>query len=362
MQARITVVGGGVIGLSCAWQLAERGHAVTLVAPDAGHDGASWVAAGMLAPVTEVQFGESALTNLLLEAAGHWKAFAHDLERRADMSIGHNESGTLTLALDPSDKASLDDLLAYQHRLGCVAHVKTGSQCREMEPALSAMVRSGIEVPGDHQVDNRALLAALTRAAATVGVTLSAGTVTQIDAPGTVTLSGGNRISSDCILLAAGVGTTSIDGLEGAGLPEIRPVKGHILRLGPGPHGIPLRRTVRGLIHGRSIYLVPRTDGSVVVGATVEERGDDLSVQAGAIHQLLADARELVPGVDEMTLLESATGLRPATADNLPCIGWTRLPGVAVACGHYRNGMLLAPLTAATITALMDDQNSPCRP
>src|SRR5580698_7843804 len=139
MQAQITVVGGGVIGLSCAWQLAERGHDVTLIAPDPGHGGASWVAAGMLAPVTEVQFGESALTTLLLEAADQWKDFATELERRADMAIGYDQSGTLTLALDPSDKASLDDLLAYQHRLGCVAHPKTGTQCRDMEPALSAM-------------------------------------------------------------------------------------------------------------------------------------------------------------------------------------------------------------------------------
>jgi glycine oxidase len=154
--------------------------------------------------------------------------------------------------------------------------------------------------------------------------------------------------------------------LEEAGLPEIRPVKGHILRLGPaagpttrglaaGPASAPplLNRTVRALVHGRAIYLVPRPDGSLVVGATMEERGEDLGVRVGAVHELLSDARAIVPGVDELELLEAQTGLRPATPDNTPAIGWTNLPGVAVASGHFRNGMLLAPLTATTVVDLL---------
>ena len=145
----------------------------------------------------------------------------------------------------------------------------------------------------------------------------------------------------------------AIAGLTDAGLPPIRPVKGHIVRLGATGPTPSLSRTVRALVHGRSIYLVPRRDGSVVVGATMEEKGMDTSVQAGAIHQLLDDARTVVPGIDELVLLEAQAGLRPATPDNAPIVGWTDLPGVAVATGHYRNGILLAPFTASAVVDLL---------
>jgi glycine oxidase len=367
----VLVVGGGVIGLSCAWQLAVGGHEVTLVAPRPGRDGASWVAAGMLAPVTEVQFGEAALTGLLLEASKGWKGFSAALEGATGHDIGYDESGTLTVALDTSDRAALDQLLAYQLTLGCTAHRRTASACRELVPALSPMVCGGIEVPGDHQVDNRALLGALVAACRGAGVRFVVGvvaTVATVAAAGaaagagggggvTVVLSDGSRLDSDVVLLAAGVGTPQIGGLEEAALPEIRPVKGHILRLGPaaGDAAAPplLPRTVRGLVHGRSVYLVPRPDKTVVVGATMEERGADTSVRAGAVHELLDDARALVPGLDELELLEAQAGLRPATPDNTPVLGWTALPGVAVASGHFRNGMLLAPFTAAAMVELL---------
>jgi glycine oxidase len=319
----------------------------------------------MLAPVTEVQFGEAALTELLLEGARGWKEFSAALEEASGHDIGYDESGTLTVALDTSDRAALDQLLAYQHTLGCTAHRRTASECRRLVPALSPMVCGGIEVPGDHHVDNRALLRALVAAGRATGVTFVPLTVTAISAP-TLTglthagpaavLSDGSRLDADHILLAAGVGTPHVGGLEGAALPEIRPVKGHILRLGPAGSdvGAPplLTRTVRALVHGRSIYLVPRPDGTLVVGATMEERGNDVTVRAGAVHELLCDARAVVPGVDELELLEAQAGLRPATLDNTPVVGWTALDGVAVASGHFRNGMLLAPVTAASVVDL----------
>jgi glycine oxidase len=353
MTDRVLVVGGGVIGLSCASALARAGHQVTLVAPAPGRDGASWVAAGMLAPVTEVQFGEAALTTLLLEGVALWKDFATSLEHDTGRDIGFDQSGTLTVAVDSSDRAALDDLLAYQLGLGCLAHRRSASQCRTMVPSLTPALCGGIDVPGDHQVDNRALLGALVEACRGAGVRCVADSVAAV-APGpAVRLADGSSLSADAVLLAAGVGTAGIGGLEGAGLPPIRPVKGHIVRLGPtGPAPL-LTRTVRALVHGRSIYLVPRADRSVVVGATVEERGTDTTVQAGAVHQLLSDARAVVPGIDELELLEARAGLRPATPDNAPTIGWTELPGVAVATGHYRNGILLAPYTAAAVVDLL---------
>jgi len=360
-MGRVQVVGGGVIGLSCAWELSRNGHAVTLVAPAPGCEGASWVAAGMLAPVTEAQFGESALTALLLEGARRWPAFAAALEKAAGHPIGYDTTGTLTVGLNASDRASLDDLLAYQHSLGLRAERRSASECRALVPALSPALRGGIEVPGDHHVDNRALLRALVRACVAAGVTLVEGTVATLEPGPGLVLADGRRLVADHVVLAAGTGLPAIAGLEHAGLPALRPVKGHVLRLGPpGPpdrlraRTVPLlTRTVRGLVRGRSVYLVPRRDGSMVIGATVEERGIDVAVQAGAVHELLCDARELVPGVDELELVEAAAGLRPATPDNTPRIGWTGLDGVVAAVGHYRNGILLAPLTAAAVVDLV---------
>jgi glycine oxidase len=355
MPSRVYVVGGGVIGLSCAWELSCNGHDVTVVAPAPGRDGASWVAAGMLAPVTEAQFGEAPLTRLFVEGARRWPAFAADLEAASGCAFGYDRAGTLTVALDASDRASLDDLLAYQHSLGLAAHRRSATECRRLVPPLSPALRGGIEVPGDHQVDNRALLAALLEACRLAGVSFEAATVATV-APGpALVLAEGRRLAADHVLLAAGTGLPSIGGLQEAGLPAVRPVKGHILRLGPldGRAGPVLAQTVRGLVRGHSVYLVPRRDGTLVVGATVEERGADTSVQAGAVHELLCDARAIVPGVDELALLEAGAGLRPATADNTPRVGWTTLDGVAVATGHYRNGILLAPFTATAIADLL---------
>jgi glycine oxidase len=355
MPSNVHVVGGGVIGLSSAWELSRNGHDVTIVAPAfGGADGAGWVAAGMLAPVNEVEFGESALTALRLAGAARWPAFAAALEEASGHAIGYDTTGTLTVALDASDRAYLDDLLAYQHSLGLTARRVAASECRTLVPALSPSLRGGIEVPGDHQVDNRALLAALVQAARASGVTFAEGRVAEVRPGPELVLADGDRLHPDHVVLAAGIGLAALS--AGLGLPEVRPVKGHILRLGParGARARPfLPLTVRGLVHGHHLYLVPRRDGSLVVGATVEERGHDTTVEAGAVHELLCDARAVVPGVDELELREASTGLRPATRDNMPRIGWTALDGVLVATGHYRNGILLAPLTADAVVDLV---------
>jgi glycine oxidase len=355
VTSRVHVVGGGVIGLACAWELSRRGHEVTVVAPAPGRDGAAWVAAGMLAPVNEAQFGEAPLTRLRLEGARQWPAFAADLEEATGWDIGYDRAGTVTVALDASDRAYLDDLLAYQQSLGLAADRRSASECRRLVPALSPALRGGIEVPGDHHVDNRALLGALMEACRAAGVTFDTATVAQVVPGPVLVLADDRRVDADQVLLAAGTGITSIGGLSDAGLPAVRPVKGHVLRLGPLRIGDPplLTRTVRGLVRGRSVYLVPRRNGSLVVGATVEERGVDTTVQAGSVHELLCDARSIVPGVDELALLEAVAGLRPATADNMPCLGWTAAEGVAVATGHFRNGILLAPLTATAVADLL---------
>ena len=331
MTDRVLVVGGGVIGLTCSWRLAGAGHRVTLVAPTPGRDGASWVAAGMLAPVTEVQFGEAPLTELLLEGARCWKEFAASLEEASGHDIGYDPSGTLTVALDTSDRAALDHLLAYQHSLGCTAHRRTASECRTLVPSLTPTLRGGIEVPGDHHVDNRALLGALVAACRAGGVEFVPRAALALDpgSPGpTAVLSDGSRLGSDVVLLAAGTGTAHIGGLESAGLPTIRPVKGHILRLGPAPGAPLLGRTV-ARAGARPLHL-PRPPARRDPGGRGDHGGARRRHRGAGRGGARAAQRRPGRGPGDRRArarCEAQTGLRPATADNTPVVGWTRPAG-----------------------------------
>jgi len=351
------VIGGGVIGLSCAWKASLQGVQVTVVDPNPGR-GASWVAAGMLAPVTEATFGEEQLTRLLVAAAEHWPAFAAELGG----DVGYRRCGTVVVAVDASDRAVVDQLLGFQHALGLSAERLSPSECRRLVPALAPGVRGGAHVPGDHQVDNRRLLGALLDACREAGVTfvdrLAVSVELGLDKEATgVALDDGRRLDAGAVVVAAGAHSACLEGLPDGTLPYVRPVKGHVVRL-RGDEPV-IDRTVRGLVHGRPCYLVPRQDGSLVVGATAEERGFDATVQAGAVHALLDDARSLVPGVDELALEECQSGLRPGSVDNGPYVGWTSVPRLAVASGHYRNGMLLAPMTALAVAALLTEGDLP---
>jgi len=352
----VAVLGGGVIGLAAAWRFALAGVTVAVVDPSPGH-GASWVAAGMLAPVTEAHFGEEPLSELLLAGAAHWEYFAAELEAAADMRVGYRRCGTVVVGLDSSDRRAIDDVLAYQRSLGLDAVRLSASECRGLEPALSPGIRGGAHVPGDHQVDNRALLAALLEACRRAGVEFLARSARRIllDARGGASgaeLDDESAVAAGMLVVAAGARSGSLLGHVGGSVPQVRPVKGHIVRLRGGPRAPLLSRTVRGLVQGRACYLVPRSDGSLVIGATSEERGFDGSVQVGQVFALLDDARRLVPGLDELAFEEAICGFRPATPDNAPYVGWTTTERLAVATGHYRNGILLAPITAAALVAL----------
>jgi glycine oxidase len=263
------------------------------------------------------------------------------------------------VAVDASDRLAIDEVLAFQQGLGLDATRLSARECRVLEPSLAPGLRGGVNVPGDYQVDNRLLVPALLSACRekgvslvprrAVGVALSAGP----RAVG-VELDGGTILPAAAVVVTAGCHSNQLGaGLPAGTLPPVRPVKGMTLRL-TAPPGVPrLGRTLRGLVHGETCYLVPRADGSVVVGATVEEKGFDCSVQAGAVYDLLRDARSIVPGLDEYELTETAVGLRPGSPDNAPAIGPTAVPGLLVATGHFRNGILLAPLTAEAISALL---------
>ena len=340
------VVGGGVIGLSIAWRAAGRGMTVTVADP-AFDGGASGVAAGMLAPVTEVHYGEEALLELNLESSRRYPSFVAELEEATGQGSGYRASGTVTVARDADDLAAVDELVAYQQSLGLEVERLRSRELRRLEPALAPGVRGGALVPGDHQVDPRRLVDALVQGCRHRGVTFRREQVAEIGG-GCVVLASGDRESADAVVVAAGCWSSEIQVL----VPDavaVRPVKGQILRL-RGPTGRPLAgHNVRGL----DAYLVFRDDGEVVVGATVEERGYDLTVTGGAVHDLLRAALELVPDVAELTLVETATGLRPGTSDNAPLIGASGLDGVVLATGHYRNGILLAPVTADSVVELL---------
>ncbi|GAA2489325.1 FAD-dependent oxidoreductase [Winogradskya humida] len=313
----LAVIGGGIIGLSIAWRCIQRGLSVA-VYDRGGDDGAWYAAAGMLAPAGETSFGQESLTELLLESSRRWPGFAADLVEATGRELGYDRTGALDVALTSDDLAEARRLWTF--RADPVP--RTPTQLRDLEPALSPRIRGGAFIPDDHQVDPRRTVAALRQAVGGV----VAGTPTE-----TTTV------------IAAGIGTAQLTGLP------IRPVKGLVLRL-RGEPGV-LRHVVNGYVDGRHVYLVPRADGEIVVGATQDERAD-ATVTAGDVLELLRSATDLVPELAEMELAETVVRHRPSTPDNAPVLG--RLPGdVYVAAGHHRNGILLAPITADLIADLV---------
>ena len=351
--ADVVVVGGGAIGLAVAWRAAQAGMAVTVVDQAPGR-GASWAAAGMLAPVTEVHYGERQLLALNLAAAARWPSFAAELEEAAGQPVGYRPGGTLAVARDADDNATLEDLYQFQLRCGLEVERLRSRECRQLEPGLAPSIRGGVLAAGDHQVDNRALVQALVVACERAGVRLVEGRVAELAVEGgrvtgVVLAASGERLAAGTVVLAAGCWSGGIGGLAAEALPLVRPVKGQLLYL-RGPADQPLcSRNVRGL----EVYVVPRGDGRVVVGATVEEQGFHTSVTAGAVHDLLRAALELLPEVAELELAETVVGLRPGSPDNAPMLGPAGPDGLVVATGHYRNGILLTPVTADAIAELL---------
>jgi glycine oxidase len=364
-SSKVLVVGGGIIGLAVAWRARQAGMSVTVIERDALGGGTSRVAAGMLAPVAEVEFGAGGrrVLELGLRSAAMWPAFADELEQRTGTSVGLMSTGTLLLARDEDDARELERQLEFRRSLDLSVTRLRASQAREREPALAPTVRMALEVPDDHSVDPRLVLAALASVCAADGVEMRSGVTVarvELDTPSAahasggervsgVTLSDGERLHAEHVVLAAGPWSGQIDGLpDGAGVP-VRPVKGQILRLrDPAGPGL-LNRVLRF----RGGYVVPREDGGYVLGATVEERGYELAPTAGGVYELLRDAHELVPGISELRIEELSVGLRPGTPDNAPAIGPGAVPGLVWATGHYRSGILLAPLTAELVVGVL---------
>ncbi|GEC04013.1 glycine oxidase ThiO [Streptomyces spinoverrucosus] len=345
----VLVIGGGIIGLVTAWRAAQRGLATTVVDPEPG-GGAAQVAAGMLAAVTELHYGEETLLGLNLASARRYPDFAAELTDLTGHDLGYRRCGTLAVALDADDRAHLRELHALQRRSGLDSEWLSGRDCRRLEPMLAPGVRGGLRVDADHQIDPRRLAAALVAACERAGVVFHREwaerlLVVRERATGVVTRAGA-EVAAGQVVLAAGSLSGRLAGVPDAVRPPVRPVKGQVLRLTVPPVHAPfLSRTVRAVVRGSHVYLVPRESGELVVGATSEEMGWDTTVTAGGVYELLRDAHELVPGLTELPLTETRAGLRPGSPDNAPLLGPTELDGLLLATGHYRNGVLLTPVT-----------------
>src|SRR4051794_12809077 len=356
----VVVLGAGAIGTAVAWRCAQRGLTVTLVDP--GSQRGAWhTAAGMLAPITELHYTEAALLRLNLGSLARYPEFAAAVTEDSGRPTGFHRSGTLLAAWDGADLAALRDLHAFALGLGVAADLLTGRELRELEPALAAGLPGGLLAAGDHQVDPRLLHAALLDAGRRRGVQVveSLGAVlVDRDRVRGVRITGGAVIASRYVVLAAGCWSGLVDGIPAAAVVPVRPVKGQTLRLRL-PGRARMRHVVRAAVKGSPIYVVPRPDGQFVVGASSEEKGFDQQPRAGAVYELLRDAQTILPELGEAVLEEVSTGLRPGSPDNAPIVGATPIDGLIAATGHYRNGILLTPVTADGVASLICEEALP---
>jgi len=351
--ADVVVIGGGLIGTSIGWRLRQAGLDVAIVVGERSA-AASQVAAGMLAPVTEATFTEHRLLQLNLASLSLYPDFVAELETASGRPAGLRQTPNLSVAYDTDDAARLATFADFLVRAGHPGERLTSRECRRYEPLLAPAVRSGLLVEGDWSCDNRLLWRAQIAAGQRIGVRDVPGFVHRVTSSNGrvsgVQLADGSTIGAGWVVVANGAWAGQIDGL-----PElpVRPVKGQIVRLDPGRMPAP-SLTIRAYARGAEIYLVPREGGhEVVLGATVEELGFDHRVTAGAVYELLRDGRNVMPMTAEYTLTETSVGWRPGTPDNAPILGRCDVDGLLLATGHYRNGVLLTPITADVISTLI---------
>lgn len=347
------IIGAGITGLSIGWRLAQAGCPVTILERgEAGH-GATWAAAGMLAPHAEVKPGDERLLELLLAGHHAWPAFARELEAASSMSVDYRTKGALMVALDRDDTGWLKYHHDLQVRLGLDVQQLSGHEARQMEPHLSRKITSALFSPLDCQVDNRNVALALCTTFLSAGGILREHTTVDKILIEENRIRGvhcnGKTIATETVILAAGAWSRNIPGLPESLRPPVRPVKGQMLSVQMPPNAALIER----IIWGPDTYLVPRSDGRLLIGATVEEQGFDTQLTAGGLHYLLDGAWQMLPGIYDLPIVETWAGLRPGSRDNAPILGETSIQGLVMATGHYRNGILLGPITAQAISQLI---------
>ena len=353
-RADVAIVGGGVVGLAAAWRLAAAGAEVVVIDAGSERPAASRVAAGMIAPTGEASWGEEDLLVAARESARRWPEWARELSTAAGRELPYRRCGSLHVALDRDEAAELRRRAELHVRLGLPTRALLPSNARRLEPGLATGLAAAIEAPDEAEVDPRELLAALTAATDAAGVRRVHARAERVD-PGAGRVEFGEAGVVEAPTVVVATGAWGGDDLLPVRLrPPVRPVKGEILRLRAEPSALPCER----IVVGERFYVVPRANGEVVVGATVEELGFDLRVTAGGVHELLREAYRALPELAELELIESAAGLRPGTPDNAPIVG-ELAPGLLFAGGLYRNGILLAPLVAETVAALATGRPPP---
>jgi glycine oxidase len=341
-ESDVVVIGGGIVGLSVAWNLIKEGVSVTVI--EAGQVGgqASGAAAGMLAPLAEARELGPFLT-LGLESLARYPALVAELQEETGIDVELVGPGMLRVATTDEEAYNLSVEWEWQQDLGLAGDCLSAKEARLLEPALSLDVRLAVRSPEERNVEPRRLLRALALACARRGVRIVEGEpVVDFELEGdtvTAVMSLGRHFGCGAVVLAAGA-WTEVLGRRLDSLVPVYPVRGQILSLACLPP--PIRHT----IYGPDGYLVPKSDGRVVVGATEDEAGYDARTSAGGIARLLAMAPVLVPSLLSAAFDSAWAGLRPASADGMPILG--RLPAwtnAYAACGHFRNGILLTPIT-----------------
>lgn len=354
-RSDVAVVGAGLIGLATALELATRGLKVTVFERDNPGSGATRVAAGMLAPIGELEFGEPGLLSMSLRSRELYPGFVAALEAASGIDTGFRETGALHVALDRDEAGELRRSMDLQQSHGFDSGWLGPIAARELEPGVSPSLAGAVLVEQDAVVDPRALVEALRFALTEVGVEIIQAEVTGLLRGPNGRVEGVVASQADfpagCVLAAPGAEAGIAGWIPEEVRPPVRPVKGQVAELRGDPESPACSR----ILGSERVYLAPRPDGRLIVGATVEEMGFDRTVTAGGAHELLREAYRLLPDVAEMEFAGMEAGLRPATPDNLPVIGPTGIDGLVIASGHYRNGILLAPITARAVAGLIID-------
>lgn len=343
----VAIIGGGIAGLAVGWRLLQSGLTVAVFERESAGSGASLAATGMLAAAAEFEPGGEALLDLALESQRLWPSFAAQLKAESEISIDYRSDGVLLAALSRDEVDRLHFRYNLQQRAGLATQWHDATACRSLEPRLKPSVVAGILCADDHQVDPLRTIAALRQAFLRGGGRLFEFCPAELwlengQVVGVETRLGSARAS--VVVAAAGAWT------EQLGLPlPLRPLKGQSLALrGPKNQSLLTR-----MVWTEQVHLAPKSDGTIIVGATMEESGFNDAVTAGGVYALLEGGRRALPSIEDLPLEAIWSGFRPTTIDDAPILGETPIGGLIVATGHHRNGYLLAPVTAAAIVQVI---------
>ena len=341
-----------MIGASVAWEMAQAGLRVAIFDRQQPGAEASWAAAGILSPAPE-NAGMISTVPLGRASLALYPQFVSEVEDLSELPVGYRPKGTVEAFFSRDAQAQLSTVIALHHGLGLTAEPLSAEDARELEPQLSEGLEAAVLRPDEASVDNRELTRAVLIAAERAGVKIFPGSNVQSISRNNQRCDGlivdDQRIEARWTVIAAGCYSAKIIGVES--YAPVRPAKGQMLALSAK------NTHIDRVLWSEKVYLVPRDDGRIVAGATVEYVGFEKGVTAGAMHKILAGALELAPALAGARIEETWAGLRPDSPDHLPIIGATDVDGLLIATGHFRSGILLAPITARLLREWVTKQS-----